>query len=221
MLKVRLNTIASCLFFPNLSTFLCNLHFIALSNNECLAQNNPVSFCNLTRWHTCDLFISAHTRQLWSRVHTILFNFHLNLATTADSNVYAHSISVTIIPISRTVSFQLYMKGLALLLWLFRFPPSFSKSHSKSIDSDVHLVNFIFWAHRLLKGKGIKSKQVITQNIGLKSRFDLHVTTYIDGVIVGMLATSVVDCVFEPQSGKTKNYKIGICCFSAKHSFKD
>jgi hypothetical protein len=153
MLKVRLNTIASCLFFPNLSTFLCNLHFIALSNNECLAQNNPVSFCNLTRWHTCDLFISAHTRQLWSRVHTILFNFHLNLATTADSNVYAHSISVTIIPISRTVSFQLYMKGLALLLWLFRFPPSFSKSHSKSIDSDVHLVNFIIWAHRLLKEK--------------------------------------------------------------------
>jgi hypothetical protein len=23
---------------------------------------------------------------------------------------------------------------------------------------------------------------------------------------------------FEPQSGQTKNYKIGICCFSAKHA---
>jgi hypothetical protein len=33
-----------------------------------------------------------------------------------------------------------------------------------------------------------------------------------------MLALSVVDHGFEPQSGKTKDYKIGICCFSAKHT---
>ena len=35
--------------------------------------------------------------------------------------------------------------------------------------------------------------------------------------MVSMLASSVVDRGFEPQSGQTKDYKIDICCFSAKH----
>jgi hypothetical protein len=29
---------------------------------------------------------------------------------------------------------------------------------------------------------------------------------------------SAVDRGFEPRSGQTKDYKIGICCFSAKHA---
>ena len=33
-----------------------------------------------------------------------------------------------------------------------------------------------------------------------------------------MLASSVVDRVFGPWLGQTKDYKIGICCFSAKHA---
>jgi hypothetical protein len=36
--------------------------------------------------------------------------------------------------------------------------------------------------------------------------------------MVSMLALSAVDCVFEPWLGQTKDYKIGICCFSAKHA---
>ena len=40
----------------------------------------------------------------------------------------------------------------------------------------------------------------------------------IDGVKVSMLASSVVDRGFEPWSGQTKDYKIGICCFSARHA---
>ena len=40
----------------------------------------------------------------------------------------------------------------------------------------------------------------------------------IGGVMVSMLALSAVDCGFEPRSGQTKDYKIGICCFSAKHA---
>jgi hypothetical protein len=36
--------------------------------------------------------------------------------------------------------------------------------------------------------------------------------------MVSMLASSVVDRGFEPQSGQTKDYEIGICCFSAKHA---
>ena len=33
-----------------------------------------------------------------------------------------------------------------------------------------------------------------------------------------MLALIAVDRGFEPRSGQTKSYKIGICCFSAKHA---
>jgi hypothetical protein len=39
----------------------------------------------------------------------------------------------------------------------------------------------------------------------------------IGGVIVSVLAQSAVDRGFEPRSGQTKDYIIGIC-FSAKHA---
>ena len=42
--------------------------------------------------------------------------------------------------------------------------------------------------------------------------------TGIDGVMVSMLSSSAVDRVFQPRSGRTKDYKIVICCFSAKHA---
>jgi hypothetical protein len=35
--------------------------------------------------------------------------------------------------------------------------------------------------------------------------------------MVSVLASSVADRGFESRSGQTKDYKIGICCFSAKH----
>ena len=40
----------------------------------------------------------------------------------------------------------------------------------------------------------------------------------IGGVMVTVLALSAVDRGFEPRSGQIKDYKIGICCFSAKHT---
>jgi hypothetical protein len=40
----------------------------------------------------------------------------------------------------------------------------------------------------------------------------------IGGVMVSMLSSSTVDHAFESRSGQTKDYKIGICCFSAKHA---
>ena len=36
--------------------------------------------------------------------------------------------------------------------------------------------------------------------------------------MVSVLASSSVDRGFEQRSGQTKDYKIGICCFSAKHA---
>jgi hypothetical protein len=35
--------------------------------------------------------------------------------------------------------------------------------------------------------------------------------------MICMLTSSAVDCGFEPRSGQTKDYKIDICCFFAKH----
>jgi hypothetical protein len=40
----------------------------------------------------------------------------------------------------------------------------------------------------------------------------------IGGVKVSVLASFEVDHGFEPRWGQTKNYVIGICCFSAKHA---
>ena len=34
--------------------------------------------------------------------------------------------------------------------------------------------------------------------------------------MVSVFASSAVDCEFEPRSGQTNAYEIGICCFSAK-----
>jgi hypothetical protein len=36
--------------------------------------------------------------------------------------------------------------------------------------------------------------------------------------MLSVLASNAVDHTFEPRSGQTKDFKIGICCFSAKHT---
>jgi hypothetical protein len=36
--------------------------------------------------------------------------------------------------------------------------------------------------------------------------------------MVSVLTSSAVDLGFESRSGQTKDYEIGICCFSAKHT---
>ena len=49
----------------------------------------------------------------------------------------------------------------------------------------------------------------------------LHIENQINcigGVMVSVLDSSAVDRGFEPWSVQTKDYKIGICCFSAKHA---
>ena len=43
-------------------------------------------------------------------------------------------------------------------------------------------------------------------------------TNHIGGVMVRVLAFNAVDRGFEPRLAKTKDYKIGICCYSAKHA---
>ena len=40
----------------------------------------------------------------------------------------------------------------------------------------------------------------------------------IGGVMVRVRASNAVDRGFEPRAAKTKDYKIGMCCFTAKHT---
>ena len=48
---------------------------------------------------------------------------------------------------------------------------------------------------------------------------DYHLAQHrIDGEMVYVFASSVVDREFEPRSSQTKDYNIGICCFSTKHA---
>ena len=47
---------------------------------------------------------------------------------------------------------------------------------------------------------------------------NLDVPNHISGVMVRVLAFSVVDREFKSRSDKTKDCKIGICCFSVKHA---
>ena len=49
---------------------------------------------------------------------------------------------------------------------------------------------------------------VFTSSNGYKNR--------IVGVMVRGIISSAVDYGFEPQSGQTKEYEIGICCFFAR-----
>ena len=45
---------------------------------------------------------------------------------------------------------------------------------------------------------------------------NIYLFNYANVVII--LASNRVDYGFKPQSGKTKDYKIGICCFYVKHA---
>ena len=40
----------------------------------------------------------------------------------------------------------------------------------------------------------------------------------IGGVMASLLTSNPLDRGFKPWSGQTKDYTIGICCFSAKHA---
>jgi len=46
----------------------------------------------------------------------------------------------------------------------------------------------------------------------------MHQMNRIGGVMVSLLASSVVDRVFELRSDQTKDYMIGICCLTTKHT---
>jgi hypothetical protein len=51
-----------------------------------------------------------------------------------------------------------------------------------------------------------------------QSEVDMLLRSRIGGIMVSVFTCSVVDRGFEPRSGQRQEYKISICCFSAKHA---
>jgi hypothetical protein len=56
-----------------------------------------------------------------------------------------------------------------------------------------------------------------TKTFRLKKEFKKNWERIGSGM-VSVLPSSGIDCGLEPRSGQTKEYKIGICCFSDKHA---
>ena len=53
----------------------------------------------------------------------------------------------------------------------------------------------------------------------LHAKLSDHINSILLAVSIKIvLASNAVDHGFEPRSGQTKDYEIGICCFSAKHA---
>ena len=46
----------------------------------------------------------------------------------------------------------------------------------------------------------------------------ITIGNHIDSVMVSVLASSAINCGYELRSCQTKEYKIDICCFSAKNA---
>jgi hypothetical protein len=55
------------------------------------------------------------------------------------------------------------------------------------------------------------------QSVGTKPRRFPVMLNRINGVMVTVLDSSAVDRVFESRTSQTKDYRIGICCFSSKN----
>ena len=77
-----------------------------------------------------------------------------------------------------------------------------TKELSKSMTTMLHAVKggLLSYCDKVYSGGNINQKHRI------------------GGVMVTVLASSAVNRVFEPRSSQTKDYLIGICCFSAKRA---
>ena len=78
-----------------------------------------------------------------------------------------------------------------------------------------------YWS--LMEETGVREKtidlpQVTDKLYHLKLYTSPWAGNRIGGVMVSVLASSAVDHGFKTLSGQTKDYTIGICCYSAKHA---
>jgi hypothetical protein len=126
----------------------------------------------------------------------VLFIFKILLSKTKDLNsikmMWNHTKPETLPPIIRCV------RCLCENIILYRYQETLIVLDSVLFSNNILKDTKKFWLNKR------KKKRKIGNRIG--------------SVMVSMLALSTIYCGFEPWSGQTKEYKIGICCFSAKHA---
>ena len=59
---------------------------------------------------------------------------------------------------------------------------------------------------------------MFSNNILKDNKKKIKIGNRIGSIMVSVLASSAIDCGYEPRSGQTKECKIGICCFSTKNA---
>jgi hypothetical protein len=74
-----------------------------------------------------------------------------------------------------------------------------------------HLNSISISHNKHYKGAKLKNDK------NIKPLVKLDANNRIGGIMVMVLAPSVVDHGFDPRSGQIKDYKFCICCFSASH----
>jgi hypothetical protein len=93
--------------------------------------------------------------------------------------------------------------------WIAKMPSSLLYlKNNKRLTKDPQYVSR-HWATYICVAKTLKMNTLVG--------FPLSILNSICGVMDNVLASSAVDCGFEPWSGQPKDHKINICCFSAKH----
>ena len=103
-----------------------------------------------------------------------------------------------------------YAKGkIDAIIQLFIIHNTISKAHDLKIScwSKVHRTNLL---HQ-------KPAELVIQ-IHNKADCLFIIDKRIEGVMISMLASISVVHGCEPRSGQTRDYIIGICCFSAEHA---
>ena len=92
----------------------------------------------------------------------------------------------------------------------------FSFGHCIVCPISIYGFWLMFWHLQTFLNKQYYTKRTIVITL---FQYFFHIqSNRIGYAMVSVLASSVVDFGFESWSGQTKDYKIGICCFSAKHA---
>ena len=100
-----------------------------------------------------------------------------------------------------------------LMMWVYLHRASINTqnilSWNKIVQKEIKLgTQCACWFIQIKKTKDLKT---------LSHYVLIYLLDYISGVMVSMLSSGVVD-VGLSLIGSNQNYKIGICCFSAKHA---
>ena len=105
--------------------------------------------------------------------------------------------------------------------------PSSDTFKIERLESQIILKSLGLWKHKgLIQDTKVNFEWEISFGLIIIILFrncifkhhNILLSNQVGDVMVGVFASSVVDRGFKPWSGQTKDYKIGMCCFSTKHA---